>query len=308
MKNGNKKNLVWGLSIVTALLLAVSGCQSRYGELDLGIYQYRDTKDLVRFVYDAAMLVQQEGVLNLRRHRNIKQKKDTEDYYLYVYSIDGTNLYHEGMPQLEGKNLLDVTDKNGKKITRHILRAIVNPVNPHGWVHYTWWEPGKFYPVPKSSCHFMVTTPDGQQVYVGGGIDYPHEEKEFIRVIVDDAVMRIQKEGRAAIAEIADPFSEYNYRDVRSFVFTADGNALISPVVNEKFQQINIIESVDEVGHKPFRKALERLQKRESTWEVFLAKSRYQRGLIKKCLYLRKVPLEGRVVYVGAVTDLPQPP
>ncbi|MEE9905099.1 MAG: cache domain-containing protein [Chlorobium sp.] len=308
MKNGNKKNLVWGLSIVTALLLAVSGCQSRYGELDLGIYQYRDTKDLVRFVYDAAMLVQQEGVLNLRRHRNIKQKKDTEDYYLYVYSIDGTNLYHEGMPQLEGKNLLDVTDKNGKKITRHILRAIVNPVNPHGWVHYTWWEPGKFYPVPKSSCHFMVTTPDGKQVYVGGGIDYPHEEKEFIRVIVDDAVMRIQKEGRAAIAEIADPFSEYNYRDVRSFVFTADGNALISPVVNEKLQQINIIESVDEVGHKPFRKALERLRKRESTWEVFLAKSRYQRGLIKKCLYLRKVPLEGRVVYVGAVTDLPQPP
>ncbi len=294
--------------LFSTFLFSASGCQSRYRDLDIGMYQYRDTRDLVRFVYDASLVLQNEGVQGIDRFRNNRSKYTTPDYYLYVYSLDGTNLFHAGMPELEGRNLLGVTDKNGKQITELILRAIGNPNNPHGWVHYTWWEPGKFYPVPKSSCHFMVNTNEGKVFFVGGGIDYPHEEKEFIRIIVDDAVERINSEGASAIDEIADPFSEYNYRDVRVFVFRSDGTALISPVVNKQFQKRNIVDCVDEAGHRPFEKALERLNEKEAAWEVFLAKSRYQRGLIKKSLYLRKAYLDGNLVYVGAVTDLPQPP
>lgn len=296
------------LFLFPAVLFFIIGCQSEHRELDLGMYQYRDTRDLVRFVYDAALELRKEGTQGIRNFRNVRSQYRTRNYYLYVYAIDGTNLFHAGMPELEGKNLFHVTDKNGKQIARLIQRAIENPENPHGWVHYTWWKPGKFYPVPKSSCHFKVSTPDGKEIFVGAGFDYPHEEKEFIRIVVDDAVNRLNREGTAAIQKIANPFSEYNYRDVRVFVFSSDGSTLISPVANQQLPKMNIVDCVDEVGHKPFQKALKRLREKDRTWEVFLAKSRYQRGLIKKCLYLRKTLLEGKEVFVGAVTDLPQPP
>ncbi len=290
-------------------LSLAAGCQSRSHEhLDLGMYQYRDTRDLVHFVYRASLRLEKEGTDGIDRFRNDVSKYNTPNFYLYIYTIDGTNLFHAGMPELEGKNLFHVTDKNGKQIARLIRRAIDNPDNPHGWVHYTWWEPGKFYPVPKSSCHIKVITPEGKELFVGAGFDYPHEEKEFIRIVVDDAVRRIEDEGATAIAKIADPYSEYNYRDVRVFAFSRDGSTLISPVTNDPVSTMNIVDCVDEVGHKPFQKALKRLTEKDRTWEVFLAKSRYQRGLIKKCLYLRKTILEGKEVFVGAVTDLPQPP
>ncbi len=299
---------VLALCVSAFFLAAVSGCKSNEKDIDLGMYQYRDTRDLVRFVYDASLRLQRDGLESLDYFRRHAATFATPENYLYVYETGGTNIFHAGMPELEGKNLLYVTDKNGKPITKLILQAIGNPNNPHGWVHYTWWEPGKFYPVPKSSCHFKVVTPEGKEVFIGGGIDYPQEEKEFIRIVVDDAVSSLERNGMRAIQEIADPVSEYNYREVRVFVFSADGSMLISPVVNAPFQKMNIVDCVDEVGHKPFEKALKRLEKKDRTWEVFFAKSRYRRGLIKKCLYLRKMNMNGKEVYVGAVTDLPQPP
>ncbi|MCW8815157.1 MAG: cache domain-containing protein [Chlorobium sp.] len=308
MKYSKNRNRKIRLLLSALFFLLFSECQPGHSDLDLSMYQYRDTRDLVRFVYDAARVLQKKGLSSIDYFRNNRSLYKQKNYYLYVYSLDGTNLFHAGMPELEGRNLLLATDKNGKMITGMILRAIENPVNPHGWVHYTWWEPGKFYPVPKSSCHFKVITPEGKELFVGGGIDYPQEEKEFIRIVVDDAVSSFERKGMAAVNEIADPTSEYNYREVRVFAFQSDGSMLISPVMNERFQKMSIVGCVDEVGHKPFDKALKRLEQRESVWEVFLAKSRFKRGLIKKCLYLRKTMLEDSVVYVGAVTDLPEPP
>ncbi len=107
--------------------------------------------------------------------------------------MNGTNLFHAGMPEIEGQNLSNLTDKDGKPVTQLILNALSNETNPHSWVHYSWWEENTFYPVPKSSCHFLVKTPEGASLFVGGGMNYPHEEKEFVRIIVDDAVELIQK-------------------------------------------------------------------------------------------------------------------
>jgi len=68
------------------------------------------------------------------------------------------------------------------------------------------------------------------------------------------------------------------------------------------------LECIDEVGHKPFVKALKELESADSVWEVFMAKNRYQRRLIKKCLYIRKTNMGGSEIYVAAITDLPEPP
>ena len=295
-------------ALLLIFVIILSGCKNKYEDLDLTMYQYRDTKNLVKFVYDASLILKKEGMKSLAYFRNNRTLFDTPDYYLYIYDMKGTNIYHAGMPNLEGKNLLDVTDKNGKKIVRLVLAALEDRNNPHAWIHYSWWEPGKFYPVPKSSCHFKVQTPEGKKLFVGGGINYPHEEQEFIRIIVDDAVQLIEDKGIESFADISNPTSKYNYRDVRVFAFRPDGEMLISPAINSTFSQTNLLECTDEAGHKPFANALKELESQDCAWKVFMAKSRYQRRLIKKCLYIRKTMIQGNEIYVAAITDLPEPP
>jgi len=293
--------------LLVAAAVVAGGCRNRYEELDLSMYQYRDTKDLVKFVYDAAEKLKSGGAQALEYFRDNRSLYNQDGHYLYIYDMDGVNIYHAGMKNLEGKNLWEVTDRNGKKITQLIMDALKNPDNPHAWVHYSWWQPGKFYPVPKSSCHFMVRMPNGKDVYVGGGINYPHEEKEFVRIVVDSAVDLIRKDGTSAYAEISNPASQYSYRDVQVFAFRPDGTVVISPVVDGEFSQMNLLDCVDEVGHKPFAQAVEQFKTRDKVWDVFMAKNKYQRDLVKKCLYLRKVMVNGKEIYVGAISDLPQP-
>lgn len=290
------------------LCLLVSGCENRYQNLDLRAYQYRDTKDLVKFVYDASLILKKDGLKSLEYFRDNRKLYDTPDRYLYIYAMNGVNIYHAGMPHLEGKNLWNLTDKNGKKPIQMVLAALADKDNPHGWVHYSWWEPGKFYPVPKSSCHFQVTTPEGETFFVGGGLNYPHEEKEFIRIIVDNAAQLVKEKGHAALPLIENPFSEYIFRDVKVFVLTKAGKLLVSPVMNDSLTEFKLLECVDEMGHKPFKKALTELKNKDAVWEIFLTKNRYQRNLVKKSLYLRKTSITGQEIYVGAITDLPQPP
>lgn len=303
--NINLKNISIALALIATTCL--SGCSSKYEDLDLAMYQYRDTKDLVKFVYDATSILEKDGMPSLDYFRNNRSRFNTKNHYLYIYDMNGINIYHAGMKHLEGKNLLNVTDKNGKKITQLVLNALKDKNNPHAWVHYSWWEPGKFYPVPKSSCHFKVQTPNGTELYVGGGLNYPHEEKEFIRIIVDSAVQLINRKGEKAFSDISDPISQYSYRDIQVFAFRPDGEIIISPVIDGNISQIQLLECVDEVGHKPFIKALKELESKESVWGVFMAKNKYQRALVKKCLYLRKVIVDGKEIYVGAISDLPQP-
>ena len=272
------------------------------------LYQYQDTKNLVRFVYDASVILEKNGISSLDYFKKNHRLFKTKNYYLYIYDIDGKNIYHAGMKDLEGKNLEEVTDKNGKKINDLIVAALANRNNPHAWVHYSWWKPGKFYSVPKSSCHFKVTLSDGRELFVGGGIDYPQEEREFVRIIVDSAVSLIQEKGESALADIANPISQYNYRDVRLFAFRKDGEIVISPAINSSFSQINLLSCVDEINHKPFVQALKTLESKDKAWEVFMTKNRYKRKLIKKCLYIRKTTLGKDDIYLAAITDLPEPP
>lgn len=296
------------LLFLLVFLLMLSACENKHKDLNLEKYQYQDTKKLLKFVYEAAKSFEEYGLQGLQHFEDNREYYKGENYYLYIYKLDGTNIFHAGMPHFEGTNLIDVVDKNGKKIFPMIQDALKNKKNPHAWVHYSWWTPGKFFPVPKSSCHIKVTTKDGNKYFVGSGLEYPQEEKEFIRIIVDSAVDELKQNGISALEHIAEPLSQYNYREVQVFAFLENGEILISPVVNDNLQAIALLECVDEVNHKPFVKAMQQLKTQESTWEVFMVKSLYERVLVKKCLYVKKVEVDGKMIFVGAITDLPRPP
>lgn len=289
-------------------ILLCGGCgNERPATLDVSMYQYRDTRDLLRFVYDAAQRLQQDGDTALAYFRDNRAHFRTQEHYLYVHDMNGINIFHAGMPELEGQDLSHTTDKNGRSIYQLTRDALNDPHNPHGWVHYSWWQPNRFYPVPKSSCNFHVTLDDGREFIVGGGFNYPHEEREFVRIIVDSAADLLREKGLAALSEINNPLGKFCFRDVRVFVFTADGDLLISPAITS-VEQSGILTSVDEVGNTPFLKAINDLKKTNATWGVFMAKRQYRRELVKKSLYVRKVMLHEQPLFVAAITDLPLPP
>ena len=292
--------------LVLGAWLGGAACGVRPDPIDVSVYDYRDTRELVRFVARAARALEQDGLEVLRDPARCPVRAG--DNYLYVYDLDNTCLFHAGMPDLVGKNLAEITDIEGKPVSRLVRVELANPENPHGWVHYTWWAPGKFHPVPKSSCNFQVKLPDGRDVFVGGGLDFPHEEREFVRIVVDSAVRLIEARGRDAIATIADPAAGYQYREVRVFAFQPGGRLLISPVLGDSRIELDLAACVDETGHRPFERAMRLLETEPHAWQIFMARSRTERQLVKKILYLRKTVLDGEPLFVGAVTDLPQPP
>ena len=293
--------------ILFIIVLTFLSCDNKQTSLDLSMYEYRDTKKLVKFAYDAAQLIKEKGLKGIDILKQNRKKYSRENLYLYVYKLNGKNLFHGGVKEFEGSNLSEIMDLGGKKVHKLALKALNNEHNPHGWVHYNWWKPERFYPVPKSSCHFKVTTQEGVELYVGAGMDYPHEEKEFIKILVKTAIDLIKEKGESAFPELRDPTSQFIYREVKIFVIDNNGKNIISPVINNSPIEINILNSKDAAGHKPFQRALKILQNKDFTWEVFLAKSRSKRILQKKTLYLRKLQLNKRIIYVGAITDMPEP-
>ncbi len=295
-----------GQPLILMALLWGAACGRHPDAIDVSAYDFRDTRELVRFVHGHALALQRLGLAGLNELRRDPGRAGGN--YVYVYDMNNTCLYHGGMPDLVQKNLKEVTDIDGKSIAGLILEALDNPFDPHGWVHYTWWEPGKFYPVPKSSCHFRATLPDGREVFVGGGLDYPHEERAFIRIAVDSAVALIAAKGSEALDIISDPLSSYQYRDVRVFAFQPGRSPLVSPVLGDSRLDMDLTTCTDEVGHRPFERAVQQLETEPTTWQIFMARSRVERQLVKKILYLRKTALNGEPLFVGAITDLPRTP
>ena len=290
------------------ILSLVFGCKDQYKDIDVSMYQYRDTKQLIRFVYNASIKLKKDGMKGIDYFRAHRELFNSKGHYLYIYDMKGVNIFHAGIKGIEGKDMWSITDKNGKKITKLMLAALKDKNNPHGWVHYSWWSPGKFYVVPKSSCNFKVKTPQGKVFFVGGGINYPQEEKEFTRIVVDDAANLIKEKGEEAFTEISSSSSQYNFRDVHVFAFSPKGKIHISPVLGDSGYNFNLLECVDEVGHKPFIQATKQLKHRNSVWVAFMAKNRYRRELVKKVLYIHKSLYNEQEIYVCAVTDLPRPP
>ena len=62
------------------------------------------------------------------------------DGYIFVYGYDGTNLATRPKPELQGKNLLDLKDKNGVPLIKDLISAAKSG---GGFVEYVWAKPSK---------------------------------------------------------------------------------------------------------------------------------------------------------------------
>jgi hypothetical protein len=298
------------LMITTALLLCllVSCRMSNQGKQpdNLHLYDYRDTKRLVRLLSNAAALLAVQGEKGFDHFRRDRERWTYQDAYLYAYDVTGRCVFHGGMPELEGKELMDVEDAEGRKSLRMAFAAVNDPDNPHGWVHYWWNIPNRLYPVWKSSCHRLVTLPEGKTILLGAGMANLPQEREFVKIIVDGAARQLTEQGASALDDIRDPLSKYDLPGASIFVVSERGDTLIAPAFRFSASR-NILDYEDDAGHTPLREAILRLQGETETWVVILARNPQSMSLTKKGLYVRRIAMGGERIYVGATADLPKP-
>jgi len=293
--------------IIAAGLLSKGGKQSPVS--DLHRYDYRDTRQLVALTARAAAMIEEKGEKAFESFRKNPDRWSLDgNSYLYVYDMAGVNLFHGGYPELKGKNLIELTDLDGKKPVNIIINQLENhgDINPHGWTHYLWVPPGAIDPIWKSSCNFKTTMPDGRKVFIGSGIDNPLQEREFYRILVDEAVELLKKEGRAGLEELKSPESHFSIHDRGIFVIKRDGTTLVDPGLSLDIPR-NLFDYKDSSGRKPLLELSKQLLTSEKGWVIMIQLIKKGGKPIKKGIYGRRVKINGEDLIVGAISPMPHP-
>lgn len=118
---------------------------------------------------EAAKMVQEKGLEETLKMINDKKGPFVwKDSYVFCIDMDKqANIAHPERPQLIGKNIFNIKDKNGKLFVAEFINVARD--KGEGWVDYLWPKTGSNDPVPKSTFVFRVP---GTNLLMAAGI-YP---------------------------------------------------------------------------------------------------------------------------------------
>src|SRR5436190_4269055 len=176
-----------------ALSMSSGGCQDR-----LAGYAYKDTRDLVSLVEDAAALIEAKGDEAFKTFAQRDSRWLNADYYLFAYTLEGITVFHPVRPDLVGQNVMDLKDMNGKQIIRQITNIGRRPASDaSGWVFYLWEDQTQLMPTWKAAYVRKVITRDHKIYVVGSGSYSIKVEKAFVEERVNRAARFLQSAGKA---------------------------------------------------------------------------------------------------------------
>ena len=140
-----------------------------------GIYNMQTGKPFIEDVVNrAAGLVAERGPAAFDQLRDKKGAFVFMDTYVFVDRSDGTELVNAAQPSLEGTNLLNVKDLNGKYLVRDYIEAAMKYGN--AWVDYFWYKPGHNEPARKQS--YVKKVQYGGETYIIGSGFYPNGDEK----------------------------------------------------------------------------------------------------------------------------------
>jgi signal transduction histidine kinase len=135
--------------------------------LGAGIYNMQMDASFIEDVVDRAVtLVAEKGKAAFDALRDPKGPFLFMDTYVFVDAPDGTELVNPAQPSLEGTNVRDLRDAEGKPLAREYIAAALEQGS--AWVGYTWYRPGENTPARKRTYVRRVQSGDGTYV-VGSG-------------------------------------------------------------------------------------------------------------------------------------------
>jgi signal transduction histidine kinase len=89
-----------------------------------------------------------------------------------VDTPDGVEVLNPAFAEVEGRNILQLRDKNGKAMVRDYINLAMKQGS--GWVEYLWPRPdASSLPERKTTYVRRVQLPDGEVLIVGSGLYAP---------------------------------------------------------------------------------------------------------------------------------------
>jgi len=147
--------VAWGLAMLfLTCLTAHVGAESE------------NERQLVKLVDQAVQLVNTEGSAAFPRFHKEGTMWRGGDTYIFIGDSDGTILVNGGNRSLEGQNLFDRKDADGKLFVQAFIETVTTKGS--GWVDYMWPKPGQTTPAKKMS--YVKAAKLGDKIlFVGAG-------------------------------------------------------------------------------------------------------------------------------------------
>jgi signal transduction histidine kinase len=298
---------------LAALLLAVIIPGSAYTPQDASkirtseYYEYKETRDLVQLVKDAADLLRTKGEAAFADFRVPGSRWRQEETYIFVIDTQGNMRVHLD-PSMEGRNQLGLKDINGKPIIRGLLAAATTfATKPEGWYHYQWPVPGGLLPRWKSSYVRFVAAPSGVGYVVGSGMYNDRMERAFVVDAVIDAVGQIEKNGEGAFGLFHDPTGPFIAKDAYIFVIDSKGVDLVNPAF-PNLEGRNILDVKDTQGKPLIREMLNVAQTTGAGWVDYMWPKPGESVSTQKSAYVSRARIGDQWVLVGSGVYLADAP
>lgn len=195
-----------------------------------GVYNDRMERTfVVDLVNDAVGHIEKSGTAAFPLFHDPTGPFIAKDAYVFVFDSKGIDLVNPGFPNLEGRNLLDFKDAQGKPLIREMFKVI--ETSGSGWVDYLWPKPGESVSTQKSAYVRKAKMGD-QWLLVGSGVYLADAPKAApaakqmtapeLMALVREAAAVFEQHGEAAYDEFRKPGSKWFHDDAYFFVWTMD--------------------------------------------------------------------------------------
>jgi signal transduction histidine kinase len=122
---------------------------------------------VVEQVEDAVSLIEEEGEKAFDTLRDPASGFIFYDAYVFVMDDTGEMLVNVGFPELEGKNIIDLKDVDGRPYVRETIERLTGAES--AWVDYRWPRPGKT-PTSDKTSYVRRLEFAGRTLIVGAGV------------------------------------------------------------------------------------------------------------------------------------------
>lgn len=255
-------------------------------------------KELTKLVGDAAAVLERRGEAAYPELRVPGSSWFRDDRYLFVWRMDGTQVFNAADPAAEGRNLRGLKDIRGRPIGRMILDVAASP-SGEGWVHYMYPRPGDIFPAWKSTFVKRVTLPSGTQHLIGSGIYNMQLDTILVEDMVNRAAALIASRGRAAFGELRDRQGAFVFMDTYIFVDTPDGTEWVN-AAQPSVEGTNLIDARDVKGKPLVRDYIAAALNSGSAWVEYYWYKPGDNIPARKLAYVKKVQSGGETFIVGS--------
>jgi len=132
------KKLIAGLIMVVFFLAGFQAAVAAK-KADVKASAVPTKAEVVAFVKSAVIYAKKNGKDKaLKEFMNKKGQFIKGELYIYAYDFKGTVISHGGQPDLVGKNLIGMKDKNGVMVIQELIKLADKG---SGWLEYSWPNP-----------------------------------------------------------------------------------------------------------------------------------------------------------------------